>query len=122
MAAIAPTIRDVSPQQDGSTFLVTWGPCATGDTCNPVCFPKHNDVSFQAEGTFGGATVTLNGSNDGTNYRGLRDPTSTAISFSSADVKAVLEHTLFTRPVITGGAGGAITFTVLFHFANPNRT
>ena len=122
MPAIAPTITDVSPSGDGSAFIASWGPCAAGDTCNPVSFPKHNDVSFQVAGTISGSTFTLQGSNDGTNYIGLRDPTSTTISFTAADIKAVLEHTRYVKPVITGGTASAITITMLFYFGNPNRT
>lgn len=122
MAAIAPVIRDVSPRGDESVYQVVWGPIAAGDTCNPVSYPKLNDVSIQAEGTFGGGTITLGGSNDGVNYEGLRGPDSVAISFTSAGLKAVLEHTLYTRPILTGGAAAAVTVSMLFHFANPMRT
>jgi hypothetical protein len=122
MAAVAPTIREVSQRGDESVYLVTWSAVGAGDTCNPVSYPKHNDVSIQVEGTFGGATVTLGGSNDGVNYEGLRGPDSVAISLTAAGLKAVLEHTLYTRPIVTGGAGTALNISMLFHFANPMRT
>lgn len=119
---VNPTIKDVSPEGDGSCMLVQWAAVANTNTCSPVSLPKHNDRSIQVEGTFGGATVTLGGSNDGTNYESLSSPANTAISLTATGIKAVLENALFHAPLISGGGGTqALTITMLFHMANPAR-
>jgi hypothetical protein len=122
MAAIVPTIRDVSPRGDGSSLLVTWTPVTQADTCNPVSFPDHPDKSLQCSGTFGSASVALNGSNDGTNYAGLNSPNSTVIAITAAGVKSVLENTLYVQPVATGGSGQTLAINMLVRMTNPMRT
>lgn len=122
MATVTPTRQDVSPSGDGSAILITWTPVDTGDTCVAVSLPKHNDVSVQGIGTFSGSTLTVEGSNDGTNFIGLRDPTQTAISMTAADIRAILEHTRYVRPVLAGGSASDLTVAMLFCFTNPNRT
>ena len=64
------------------------------------------DRSVQVIGTFGGTTVTIEGSNDGgTTWTTLSDAQGTALSFTSAGMETVgtLAHQI--RPFITGGTG-----------------
>ena len=63
----------------------------------------YSDRSAQIVGTFGGATVVVNGSNDGTNYAPVTDPQGNAISKTSAAIEAISEATLFVRPTHSGG-------------------
>lgn len=123
MAAIAPAITDISDRANGSTFLVQWTPVTEADTCNPVSFPMHSDKSIHVSGTFGGATVVLQGSNNsGTTYVGLRDPSSTAISMTADTIKAVLENTQLVKPSASGGSSQSLTISMLFHLSHPLRT
>ena len=46
--------------------LFTWTPLTTGDTGAPITTGYSADLTIQVFGTFGGATVTFQGSNDGT--------------------------------------------------------
>lgn len=62
------------------------------------------DMSFQVLGTFGGATIVLQGSNDGTNWQTLNDPAGSPISFTSAGLAAVQEYCWQYRPLVTGGS------------------
>lgn len=121
MAVITPTVTAVG-RGDGSTLKVQWTPVTEADTCAPVTYPECSDKSFQIEGTFGGSTTVLKGSNDGTNYEGLRDPGGTAISFTAAGLKAVLENTVFIQPVSSSGSSQILTITMLLHLTNPLRT
>lgn len=123
MANITPSDRDVSDKQDGSIRQIIWTPVTEADVCIPVHYPKHSDKSIQALGTFGGATVALHGSNDGgVTYAPLNTPASAAIGITVAGIKAVLENTEYTKPVMTGGTGQSLTIAMLFHFSNPSRT
>lgn len=124
MAAIAPSITDVSPRGDGSAMLVVWTPVtsATSDTCSPVSYPKHGDKSIHVSGTFGGGSVACNGSNNGATYAPLNDPSSTIIAITAEKIKAVLENTRYVQPAISGGTSMSVTVAMLFQFANPART
>ena len=123
MATIKPTVTDVSGSGDGSALLVVWSPLTEADVCQAVQFPKHSDKSIHVSGTFGGATVTVNGANNSfaTAGIGLRDPSSTAISFTAEGLKTILENTQQVKPIAAGGAGQSLTISILFHFSNPAR-
>jgi hypothetical protein len=57
-------------------------------------------------GTFGtGGSISLKGSNDGTNYFVLTDQGATAITKTAAGISAVAEKPLFVRPEVTAGDG-----------------
>jgi hypothetical protein len=93
-------------------WLFTWSNIGNADTPMPISFAGYADKSFQAEGTFGGTTVSFTGSNDSVNFHNLRDPAATTIAMTSADLKEVLEHTLYMKPALTGGSGSSITATL----------
>ena len=66
------------------------------------------DRTVQVTGTFGVAgTIIFEGSLEQVpvNWFPLRDPTSTAISFTAAGGRSVLENVLWIRPRVTGGDG-----------------
>lgn len=110
MAVISATVNRLSH----SVAVVQWANIAPGDTCRdmPTEFAEYADRSVQAAGTFGGATINLQGSNDGANYANLSDPQGVAIAFTAAGIKQVLEATKHARPAITGGTGSSITVTM----------
>jgi hypothetical protein len=97
-------------------YLAKWEGLRTsltpGDsTGQPFCLPTYPIKTVQALGTFGGATVTIQGSNtspsDGLSatWAILNNLSGTSIIFSSADIKAIQENTYWIRPYITGGDG-----------------
>lgn len=94
-----------------SVAKATWV-LADGDVGLPIEMTEHADRSVQVDGTFGGGTVTLEGSNDGTNWFTLRDPQGTDLSFTSASLKQVMETTLFTRSNLTGGVSVSVNVTM----------
>ena len=62
------------------------------------------DRSVQVIGTFGGSTVSLQGSNDGgTTWAILDDPQGTAISLTSAGIAQIGTITELIRPIVVGG-------------------
>lgn len=68
--------------------------------------------SVQVSGTFGGATVVLQGSNDGTTYATLKDSQGSDLSFTSAGYGEFSSGAAFIKPSISGGTGDSLTVTV----------
>ena len=61
--------------------------------------------SIQVIGTFGGASVALQGSNDGTNWVGLADRAGTVIALTAAGGAEFSTSFVYLRPLATGGSG-----------------
>ena len=122
MANIAGVTASVG-RGDNSTIVVTWANIGNADTCHEVSFPEYADRSIHVSGTFNGASVVIQGSNNGAvSFATLNDPTETAITISTEAIRAVLENTAFIKPVITGGGGlQSLTVSLLFHLTNPLR-
>lgn len=109
----------ISPLGDDSVMKVTWTMTA-GDTAQPLAYAQWSDRSLQAEGTFAGATVTLQGSNSGNGYVALSDPLGNTLSMTSAGMKQVMEVTGYVKPVLTGGDGTtSITITAVVRRTQP---
>jgi hypothetical protein len=115
MAVIAYTLASLEPQVWGNNAAIyTWAAMATGDTGAPLQGPGFTDASYQVGGTFGGATVVIEGSNDGTTYGTLVDPFNVALSWTAANGPTqVLPICRYIRPRISGGSGAAITVTAI---------
>lgn len=97
-----------SNTRDGA-IVVTWAALAGTDDGSPFRVPSSADLTFQVAGTFGGATCTLQGSNDGTNWNTLTAKSGTAgMAYTSAASGACNENPLFVRPLISGGSGSAL--------------
>jgi hypothetical protein len=117
MAIIAATTdRDTA----GGATLVTWSPMATGDSGAPFGLNAAADITIQVTGTFGGSTVTFQGSNDGTNWHPLTQRAGTAnMAYTAAASHACNEMPAFIRPNITGGTGSAfkVTAAIFYRYA-----
>ena len=68
--------------------------------------------SVQVSGTFGGATVVLQGSNDGTTYTTLKDLQGNSLSFTSAGYAEFSSGAAFIKPSISGGTGDSLNISV----------
>ena len=102
MATRTPTLQDALLDQK----LYTWTGLLNGDDGAGAPHVGAGDRTIQVLGTFGvGGTIIAEGSLDGTNWFPLRDPSSTAISFTAAGGRAILENVAFVRPRVTGGDG-----------------
>lgn len=113
MSNITPTVvKDSSPS--GNVWIATWAVMGNADTGLPVSMGGASDRSVQVTGTFGGATVTVQGSNDGTNYFTLADPQGNALTWTSANrLEAILELTRYIRAITSGGTGTSVTVDLL---------
>lgn len=99
----------------GSARFAKWEALATGDTATTHTLEGTTGLlgSFQAFGTFGGATVILQGSNDGTNWVALSDPSGTAISLTAAGAFEFSTAMAYIRPSISGGSSDDVDVVVV---------
>lgn len=89
----------------GSYAVVTWeDEDGTGDGFEVARF---SDITVQATGS---GTVTMEGSNDGTNWTALNDNAGAAFSLAagSDEMGVLLEHPFFIRAVVAGGTATVI--------------
>jgi hypothetical protein len=104
MATRNATVTDISPT--GKSKLVTWTGLLNTDDGAPADWVDYSDRCFQVTGTFGaGGSVTIQGSNDGTNWAALADPQGNALTFTSQRIEQALELPRFVRPLVTAGDG-----------------
>lgn len=100
------------------TSTTTWTPLLNTDTGSPESCGRLSDRSVQVKGTFGAApSVLIEGSNDGITWATLRGPDSVALNFTAADIKEILENTLFVRPRVAAG-DGTTSITVILTAAS----
>ena len=104
MATRNATVTDISPT--GNAKLVAWTGLLNGDDGAPADWVDYSDRCFQVTGTFGaGGSVTIQGSNDGTNWAALADPQGNALTFTSQRIEQALELPRYVRPNVTAGDG-----------------
>jgi hypothetical protein len=60
------------------------------------------DRSVQVFGTFGGGSITIEGSHNGADWATLKDVQGNALVLLAAGIKQILEATKFIRPVSAG--------------------
>ncbi len=70
------------------------------------------DKTVQMSGNWGGATIVLQGSNDGVTWFTLDDPIGDPITNTVDFIKAVLENPLYIRPSSSGGTGTDVDVTL----------
>lgn len=110
MATIAAVEAGVAPNQMiGECRTVTWANLTEADTGDAVSFAEFADRSIQVHGTFGGGTLVVEVSNDGTNWFTANDPQGNALSFTSARFEAIQEASAFIRVRPTTGTGVSLT-------------
>lgn len=99
-----------------NTWKIAWA--AAGDSDTFTALPMQsgfNARSIQVEGTFGGATITIKGSNDGTNYETIRDLQGNNLTFAAAGLKGIQEVVGFIQPSTASGSGSSLTVTMLIN-------
>jgi hypothetical protein len=111
MATIIPT----TVEQQIQAAAYRWTDYSTADTSTPIKVQNMQGLagSVQVTGTFGGATITLQGSNDGTNFVTLKDSAGTAISFTAAGMAEFSTAALYLKPTSSGGTADNVTVTVI---------
>ncbi len=129
MSTVAVTTSGVAPAKIGAGNYVgelahhQWT-LAQGDDGTPVSYAEFSDRSIAFTGTFGGASVSLQGSNDltsPTNWFVLTDYQGNNISKSAAALEGVEEPTVWVRPLVTGGDGTTAIVANLFARRSPGK-
>ena len=101
-----PTINKILiPTQRQRVQGVEWETVGNTDVGQPHEMAAWPDRTVHLFGTWGGATIVIQGSNDGTNWQTLRDPGGTLLSFTADGLKGILENPRFIRPSSSGGTG-----------------
>jgi hypothetical protein len=101
MATVSPAVNlSIS---DAPRYI--WEALATGDTINALKLSGAGArrAAVQIFGTFGGATIKIQTSNDGTNFYDIKDIHNTAVSTTSAAIFEITSAALYIKPVISGG-------------------
>lgn len=88
-----------------AAFVATWTGLLLGDSGDSLPFSQYTDKSVQVSGTFGGATMRIEGSNNGTDWAVLTDPQGNDLLISSAKIEMITEATLYVRPLVSAGDG-----------------
>lgn len=114
MATVSPAFNFVQAQA-AKVPRLTWAALATGDTivALPIAAQAAIAGAVQFKGTFGGATVGLQASNDGTTFFNIKDLGGTPISTGAAAMFEFTTAAMYLRPVISGGAGDAVDVVVV---------
>lgn len=109
MATITPTTSEVRK----GVSLTTWAGQTDADTATALEILGFTRGSVQFDGTYGGATIVLQGSNDGSNWATLDDEGSVAISSTAASVHAFNCNCRYVRPAVSGGTSESLNTRVL---------
>ena len=124
MADVVHTETKLGTQLAGgiAAALVAWTPLTNvntgGDAWENRAF---GDVTVQVSGTFGGATVLIEGSNDNVSWFTLNDPQGNALSVAtSGKIEVVLEAPRYMRPTSSGG-GATTSLSVYLMARRGNR-
>lgn len=117
MAVITPTVKRYDQGRQGMAFLVEWTGVTENDTFKRHIAPAMSDGCFSVDGTFGGTSIALHGSNsqDDEHFTALKDIFDNVIGISSAGKEQVAENPLAYKPVRTGGSGTTITVRLLLY-------
>lgn len=109
------TIVSITVEEQIRAAAYRWTDLSTADTAAPVKIQNMQGLagSAQVTGTFGGATIALQASNDGTNYVTMKDSTGTAITFTAAGMAEFSTAALFIKPASSGGTDDNVTVTIV---------
>lgn len=102
------TINAVELSNSDQTWTIKWTAMGNADTGSSVNMAQFPDRTFGVQGTFGGATVILEGSMDASAWTTLQDFKGNPISFTSAGLALIAECPLLVRARTSGGSGTSI--------------
>lgn len=105
----------VGVSKNKEVIVVTWAAMATGDTGEPVSLAEYGDKTFQVTGTFGGASLNMEGSNDLVTWSPLSNRQGTAMAFTVAGMNTSQDRPAYVRPNCVGGAASGMIVTVCCH-------
>jgi len=85
--------------------VTTWSGLLADDDGEPVRLAVYSDRSIQVSGVFGGASVTIGGSNDGETYHALTGLAGEPLTLTAGALKQIVELPVFLKPRVFGGDG-----------------
>ena len=112
MAVVEYSVETLATWRDRAS-VITWPGLTTGDTGRPLEMTGWADRSVQITGTFGGATLTIQGSNNGSEWNTLTDPQGNEIVLTSQKIEQIMEITRYIKPIVSGGSGTSINIITL---------
>ena len=125
MATVTPTFARVS-DGDGSIVQLQWALTTADADGAPFEFTEWADITVVATGTWGGATLKVQGSANGTTFpaTGLSNAAGGTEATAAADkVFPTIERPRYMRPILTtAGTGATVTVTAILRRSNPLRT
>lgn len=106
----------VVARYETNAIKVTWADLVSANL-DGAALPSHwmdySDRSIQVTGTFNGATVTMQGSNDdGVTWNTLNDAFGAALTFTTGAIKQLTEVTAYMRPLVSS-AGASTDLNVI---------
>lgn len=118
MASVTPTFTNAVGSFDGSSLVAQWSLVTANPDGLPMEYSEWSNKTWQVVGTnWGGATLVIQGSNDGTNWFTMNNAAgSTALSFTTgAGFGFVsIETPRYVRPNLSV-VGAAADVKVLLH-------
>ncbi len=92
-------------------LVSTYTAVAGVTTCLPLTAPNYPDKTVSATGTWGSATLTIEGSNDGTTYETLNDSRGEGnpLTLTANNLVVIGENPRFIRPRTSGGTSTSLT-------------
>lgn len=104
MATVAP-VTTFPFETSLDVAVTTWANLLSGDDGEPIRLAVFSDRSVQIAGTFGGASVTIGGSNDGVTYHALTDTLGSTLTLTQATLRQIVELPVWVKPRVFGGDG-----------------
>lgn len=106
------TVAGSDPGLTGSFSNVkqrAWVALGTDDTGTGEILADYPDKTITVTGTWGGATLIVQGSNDGVTYITMTDPQGNALSKTANFIETILENPLYIKVVTSGGTGTVLS-------------
>lgn len=123
MATVTPTVNRFVGTGSEAALVFSWSLTTANADGAPIEWIEWSGRCFTATGTWGGATLTIQGSNDGTNWVTLNNAaTGTGATLTADGVLQIIELPRYVRPNLTVvGAGATVTVMLTAVRAVPPR-
>ena len=110
------TVTATFAEHPGTTYMHTWSNLTTtNQDGSPISIPGAADRTIQMIGTLGtGGVITMQGSNDGTNWATLTDFQDADMALGALGIFIIAEAPLWIRPLNTAGDGSTDLSILLF--------